>query len=181
MRIDEVGKIENYQVQTLPNTDYESMIIPLGVIAAADKELTFSSEIMNFPTDLKVYLEDRDNNTFTRLDEANTEYKITVSNTLNGIGRFYLHTSQKVLSVAPNFVAEHVSIYTTNNSTLRIAGLSQGKAIVKLFNILGKEVLNTSFTSNDLKDVALPRLAKGVYVVQLTTEAFKVNKKIILE
>jgi hypothetical protein len=176
---DNQGK--NYQVQTLPNTDYETMIIPLGVIAAADKELTFSSEIMNFPTDLKVYLEDRDNNTFTRLDEANTEYKITVSNTLNGIGRFYLHTSQKVLSVAPNFVADHVSIYTTNNSTLRIAGLSQGKAIVKLFNILGKEVLNTSFTSNGLKDVALPRLAKGVYVVQLTTEAFKVNKKIILE
>ncbi|MDG1038308.1 MAG: T9SS type A sorting domain-containing protein, partial [Polaribacter sp.] len=152
-----------------------------GVIAAADKELTFTAEIMNFPTDLKVYLEDRDNNTFTRIDEANTEYKITVSNTLNGIGRFYLHTSQKVLSAAPNFVAEHVSIYKTNSSTLRIVGLSQEKASVKLFNILGKEVLNTSFTFNGLKDVALPRLAKGVYVVQLTTEAFKVNKKIILE
>ena len=176
---DNQGK--NYQVQTLPNADYESMIIPVGVIAAADKELTFRAEVMNFPTDLKVYLEDRDNNTFTRLDEANTEYKITVSNTLNGIERFYLHTSQKVLSAAPNFVAEHVSIYKTNSSTLRIVGLSQEKSSVKLFNILGKEVLNTSFNSNGLKDVALPRLAKGVYVVQLTTEAFKVNKKIILE
>ena len=172
---------KNYQVQTLPNTDYETMIIPVGVIAAADKELTFTAEAMNFPTDLKVYLEDRDTNTFTRLDEANTKYKITVTNTLDGIGRFYLHTSQKALSVTPNFVAEHVSIYKANSSTLRIAGLSQGKASVKLFNILGREVLNTSFTSNGLKDIALPRLAKGVYVVQLTTGAFKVNKKIILE
>ena len=174
-----IGK--NYQVQTLPNTDYETMIIPVGVIAVADKELTFTAEAMNFPTDLKVYLEDRDTNTFTRLDEANTKYKITVTNTLDGIGRFYLHTSQKALSVTPNFVAEHVSIYKANSSTLRIAGLSQGKASVKLFNILGREVLNTSFTSNGLKDIALPRLAKGVYVVQLTTGAFKVNKKIILE
>ena len=172
---------KNYQVQTLPNTDYETMIIPVGVIAVADKELTFTAEAMNFPTDLKVYLEDRVTNTFTRLDEANTKYKITVTNTLDGIGRFYLHTSQKALSVTPNFVAEHVSIYKANSSTLRIAGLSQGKASVKLFNILGREVLNTSFTSNGLKDIALPRLAKGVYVVQLTTGAFKVNKKIILE
>jgi len=32
-----------------------------------------------------------------------------------------------------------------------------------------------------VQEIALPKLAKGIYVVQLTTEAGKLNKKIILE
>ncbi len=41
--------------------------------------------------------------------------------------------------------------------------------------------MSSSFKSNGVKDISLPKLAKGVYIVQLTTEAGKLNKKIILE
>ena len=51
----------------------------------------------------------------------------------------------------------------------------------KLFNLLGKQVLNTAFTSNGVQDIPLPQLAKGVYVIQLQTAKGKLNKKIILE
>jgi hypothetical protein len=50
-----------------------------------------------------------------------------------------------------------------------------------MFSVTGKEVMHTRFTSNSKKEITLPSLAKGVYIVQLTTEAGKVNKKIILE
>ncbi|MCL7764949.1 T9SS type A sorting domain-containing protein [Polaribacter sp. Z014] len=174
------GKGEKLGIQSLPNSDLESMIVPVGVNAASGKEITFSAEALNLPSDMKVFLEDRLTNTFTRLDELNSNYKITLDETLNGIGRFYLHTRSSVLST--NDVSlENISIYKTNNSTLRIAGLQQGNSTIKLFNILGKQMMNKSFDSNGIKNISLPKLSAGVYIVQLETESGKLNKKIILE
>lgn len=167
-------------IQSLPNKDLENMVIPIGVKAAAGKEIVFSTNTLNLPEGIKVFLEDRLINTFTRLDEANSEYKILLSEALNGIGRFYIHTkTSSVLNVDSNLL-ESISVYAFKN-TLKIAGLQKGEASVKIFNILGKQILNTSFNSNGVKEIALPRLAKGVYIVQLTTDAGKLNKKIILE
>jgi len=169
----------DFMRQALP-LDFENQIIPIGVNAEAGKEITFSAVALNLPTGIKVFLEDRTTNTFTRLDEANSEYKITLSEALNGIGRFYLHTKASVLALN-DVTLENVSIYKTNNSTLRVVGLSQGKTNVKLFNILGKQVLNTSFKSNGVSEISLPKLATGVYIVQLENKAGKLNKKIVLE
>lgn len=176
---DNIGK--KYQVQSLPNSDYENMVIPVGITADANKEITFTAEALNLPRGIKVYLEDRLTNTFTRLDELNNEYKITLSEKTDGIGRFYLHTKSSVLGTSTIDI-ESISIYKSNASTLRIAGLSNGKSTVKLFNILGKQVLKTSFTSNNgVQDINLPKLATGIYVVQLETEAGQLNKKITLD
>jgi len=57
---------ENYQIQSLPNSEYENMVVPIGVNAAAGKEITFSAEALNVPADIKVFLEDRFTNTYTR-------------------------------------------------------------------------------------------------------------------
>lgn len=176
---DNQGK--NYQIQSLPNSDYETMVIPVGLYAEADKEITFTAAAINLPFGIKVYLEDRLTNTFTRLDEANSNYKVTLTESLNGIGRFYLHTKSNSVLSANEFNVDNISIYTTNSNTLRIAGLSQEKTNVKLFTMLGKQVLNTSFSSNGIKDVYLPNLATGIYVVQLETSTKQLNKKITLE
>ena len=175
---DSQGK--NYQIQSLPKANYENMVIPVGLNVEAGKEITFSVEDLNLPTDIKVFLEDKETNTFTRLDEANSNFKFTPTSALNGIGRFFIHTSQNALSIK-DVALDNVSIYKLDNSTLRVAGLQNIKTNIKVFNILGKLVLNTSFTSNGVKDVTLPKLATGVYVVQLQTDKGKLNKKIILE
>lgn len=176
------SKGENFQIQSLPNSDLESMVIPVGIIADAGKEITFTAQALNLPSELKVFLEDREANSYTRLDEANANYKVTLDEALNGVGRFFLHTSANKSTLDIDAVAlDNISIYNTNNSNLRIVGLSQGKANIKLFNILGKQVLNTTFTSNGVQDISLPNLATGIYIVQLETEAGKLNKKITLE
>ena len=171
---------KNYQIQSLPNTDLEAMVVPVGLKAENGKEITFSAEALNIPAGLKVFLEDRNSNTFTRLDEANSEYKVTLTEAVNGIGRFYLHTRSSALSTK-DVVLENISIYKTNNTNLKIVGLQQGAASVKLFNVLGKQVMSASFNTNGVQDVSLPNLATGVYIVQLSTENGKLNKKIILE
>jgi hypothetical protein len=173
-----VGK--KYQVQSLSKSNLESMIIPIGVNAVEGKEITFSAETLNLPTEIKVFLEDRLSNTFTRLDETNSEYKITLTEALNGVGRFYLHTVQSVLST-DDVILNSVSIYKTNASTLKIAGIPQGKASISLYNILGKEMMSSSFTSNGSKEISLSKLSSGVYVAKVETEKGVISKKIILE
>ena len=171
----------DFAIQALPNSGYADMAVPVGIKADADKEITFSLNATNFDADLKIFLEDRLTNTFTRLDEANNTYKITLTEALNGIGRFYIYTTNSVLSIDKNATLDNISIYKTNNTTLKIAGLQSDNASIKLFNILGKQVLRTSFKSQGVSEIALPKLAKGVYIVQLETENGKLNKKIILE
>ena len=171
----------DFAIQALPNTNLENMIIPLGVNAEVGKEITFSLNTSNFASDLKIFLEDRLTNTFTRLDEINSFYEITLLKALNGIGRFYIHTATKSLGNNNDSILNNASIYKYNASTLRIVGLPQETISFKLFNVLGKQVLTSSFTSNGVKDISLPKLATGIYVVKLQTKKGEMNKRIIIE
>jgi hypothetical protein len=173
------GSGRNLGTQSLPDNNFENMIIPVGVIADSGSALEFSARLENLPEGIKVFLEDKEENTFTRLDELNASHKITTTSIMNGVGRFYLHTAKSVLSIA-DATLYNVSVFKVNNS-LRIVGLQKGKTSVKLFNVLGKQVLNAAFESNGMKDISLPRLAKGIYIVRLETVEGKLNKKIILE
>ena len=172
------GSGRNLGIQSLPNNNYENMIVPVGVNAASGSAITIEASTNNFPEGLKIFLEDKQDNSFTLLD-ADANFNTTLENDLNGIGRFYLHTTQSVLNTTAATL-DNISVFKVNNS-LRILGLQQGKASVKLFNISGRQVLNAAFESNGTKDISLPRLAKGVYIVQLETAEGKLNKKIILE
>ncbi|QTE22405.1 T9SS type A sorting domain-containing protein [Polaribacter cellanae] len=176
----ENNKGKNYQIQALPNTNLESNIIPVGIKAEAGKQITFSAKAINLPSNIYVFLEDRITNTFTNLSEENSNYKVTLFKSLNGIGRFYLHTTQSTLSVADAPI-EDISIYKTDINNLKIVGLPNGNTSIKLFNIVGKQIINSSFTSNGVKDITLPKIANGIYIVQLITEAGQLNKKIILD
>ena len=166
--------------QSLPNTDLESMVIPVGVKADVNTEITFSAEVLNLPDGIKVFLEDRATNTFTCLDEVNSEYTVTLTEGANGIGRFYMHTTSSVLNTT-EINLKNISIYKTNPSTLRIVGLSQGKSTFKLFDVLGSQVVHTTFESNGVDDMTLPKLPAGIYIVQLENEAGRLNKKIVLD
>ena len=172
---------KNYQIQSLPNSGLEEMVVPVGLKVGEDSEITFKLEASNIPAGLKVFLEDRQEGIFTQLDVVDAEYKVSINKASDNIGRFYLHTAAKTVLSTDDIALQGVSIFNTNNTTLKIAGLQQGKASVSLFNIQGKEILTSSFQANGVKEIALPKLATGVYLVQLTTEAGKLNKKIILE
>ena len=171
---------KKYQVQSLPNSDYENMVIPVGISADAGKEITFTADALNVPSGLKVFFEDRQTNTFTRLDETNSEYKVTLTETLNGVGRFYMHTTASVLSTE-DIILNSVRIFKTDSSTLKITGLPKGKTSFYLYNILGKEMMTTIFTANGNKEISLSKLASGIYLAKIQTEKGVISKKIILD
>lgn len=173
---------KDFQIQSLPNSDYENMIIPIGVNAEVGKEINITANVSNLPSGMKVYLEDRELKTFHLLIENEIGYTTTLSNNLNGIGRFYLHTSQKTLNIDENRVSSNdINSYLIDKNTLRITGLNQGQSKIKIFNVLGKQTLNYSFNSDGIQDISLHKLASGVYIVVIETENRKLNRKIVLE
>lgn len=169
-----------FERQALPKTDLENTIVPIGVIADAGELITFSANIQNLPSELTVYIEDRQNNTFHKL-EGNDTYSLTLNSKENGIGRFYLHTKSSSILNTDNHLLDSVHIFKVNNQTLRITGLYNDKTDLKLYNILGRQVLNTSFSSKGNSDVSLPNLATGVYIVNIENKEGSLSKKIILE
>ncbi|WP_275315182.1 T9SS type A sorting domain-containing protein [Tenacibaculum bernardetii] len=176
----ENNKGKKLAIQTLPNTNLETMVIPIGLTTEAGKELTFSVSSKNLPEGMDVYLEDRIANTFTNLSQGN--YKITVKNTSKSTGQFYIHTTSKKLENIPTTQElQNVSIYRSTNNTLIVAGLQTDNASLNIYSILGKKIISTQFKSTGVHIIKLPEISKGVYIVELKSDLGKISKKIILE
>ena len=84
---DNEGK--NLAIQTLPNSDYDNIVVPIGIRADVNTKITFTAEALNLPASLKVILEDRLVNKFILLDEDN-DYEVQLTEAQNGVGRFFL-------------------------------------------------------------------------------------------
>ncbi|MFT5256882.1 MAG: hypothetical protein ACI9KF_000505, partial [Arenicella sp.] len=169
-----------FMKQALPNVGFENLVVPVGIKSVA-KEITFTVKATNLPEGIFVFLEDKLNNTVTRLDEANTSYKITLSETTDTTGRFFFHTKSSGVLSTKDVDLQNISIYKTSNATLRVVGLTDGNANITLFSVLGKQVLNTHFLSKSTNEIDLPKLATGVYFVKLQHEKGSITKKIIIE
>ena len=72
-------------------------------------------------------------------------------------------------------------IYKIDNSILRVASLPKGNARITIFNLLGKEVMNASFTTNGLKNISIPKLTRGTYTLRIKPTSNQLNREIILE
>ena len=168
-------------IQSLPNSNFENMVIPIGINADSGLNIKFTAEVLNLPNGINVYLEDRLKDTYARLDETNSNYSITLTENLSGFGRFYLHTKSSSTLNADDIALEGTSVYQLDKNSLRITGINSDNARIKIYSILGKQVLDYSFISKGVTDVTLPNLNIGVYIIELVTEKGKTNKKIVLE
>lgn len=91
-----------------------------------------------------------------------------------------VNTSENVLSIESS-ILNNVLIFKTNSLALKMIGLPQGKTSIALYNIMGKEIVTTTFILNEnKKDVPLPNLTPGIYFIKIQTVKGTIKKKIIL-
>tara|TARA_B100000780_G_scaffold209743_1_gene149778 strand:- start:1867 stop:3504 length:1638 start_codon:yes stop_codon:yes gene_type:complete len=162
-------------VQSLPDISYE---VPVGINAISGSEITISATSLDLPIDINLYLEDRENDTLTLLDDT-SDYTISLPDGSDGIGRFYLHTVSNELEIGENNL-DNIIVYKSNENNLRIVGVQGGVANLKIYNMLGKQILETSFEGNGTNNISTQSFQQGVYIVHLETESGILNKKIIL-
>lgn len=169
---------KKYQIQSLPNNDLETMIIPLEIASEDDTLISLSASINSLPENYKVFLEDRLFNTFTRLDLLSSAIEINLQKGETN-NRFFVHTTSTALSADIENITS-ISVYKSNGS-LRINGLGNSTTKVSLFNILGKEVMQKSLIPTSNHILPLPKLSKGIYIVTIESDNAQLNKKIIID
>lgn len=169
----------DYDIQSLPDNNYENMVIPIGINAVSGTAITIDASITDLPEGINVYIEDKENNSFSLLD-GDANFTTTLANDLNGIGRFYLHTTSEVLSSDDFLNNNNISMYIPSRQNLRVVGVQNGKANIHIYNILGKEVFSTAFEGVGMNDIQLPNIKEGIYIINLTTDKGTINKKVII-
>jgi hypothetical protein len=160
------GEGRDLEIQSLPNDNCENMIVPIGINAVSGSEITITPNITYLPTGLKVYIEDIEDKSFTLLENSSS-FTATISIDMKGIGRFYIHTTSNVLGTDDTLLNNNLSVYISTKTNIRVVGAQKGVANIQRFDILGKEVLNTSFEGNNINDITLPDLKYGIYIVNL--------------
>jgi hypothetical protein len=121
-----------------------------------------------------VFLEDIKNNSFINLTDKTKLYKFTLESDYNDIGRFYIHTSNKILSI---FDDDKTSLNVfSSGKKLFIKGIIQD-ADIKIFSILGKKVLHQKVK----EEIALSNFKKGIYLVKIKGQKIDFSKKIVID
>jgi hypothetical protein len=167
-------------IQSIPEMSH---VVPVGINAFEGTEFTISATTLNRPDGYNVYLEDRDNNTFTLLDET-SDFTTTVSSNLNGTGRFYLHTTASTMSNgdASNNLLNVFKLDINNFITVQGLSAQLNQTNLKLYNLLGKEVLSTTLANNaNTQSISTEELSTGIYVIKLESGNDLLTKKLIIK
>ena len=169
-------------IQSLPYYDFNDVVVPLGVKAVADGDLTIAiHDSSSLPSNVNVYLEDTLENTLTLLND--TDYTFTPAGDLTGTGRFFLRYSADTLSLEENNVLDNILIYSDEDQKhIVINGQLTGKTVATLYDIQGRLVLSQEldqFSTTNLMDAAT--MSSGVYIIKLSATNGVKTKKLILK
>jgi hypothetical protein len=167
-------------IQSLGDTDFNDISIPLGVNANQGIQLRFSIGENTLPSTVEVYMEDQIANTLTLLNTS--DYVFTPSSNLSGTGRFFLRFIDSSLGTANNPL-DLINIFTDNRTkTLVVAGQLETNTSIVLYDLQGRLILQKHLNSNSTShSVAMGHLSTGVYVVELQSQNRSRIQKIILK
>ncbi|MCH1473083.1 MAG: T9SS type A sorting domain-containing protein [Bacteroidia bacterium] len=172
----------NMAIQTLNFDEINNKVIPLGINAVAGEEAIISISHNTTNPSTYIYLEDALEGTFTNLKE--TDFVITPDSNLEGVGRFFIHTTASTMS-NEDATSNLLNVFKlTNNNFITVEGLStqSNQTNLKLYNILGKEVLSTTLANNtNTQTVSTQGLSAGIYVIKLESGNNTITKKLIIK
>ncbi len=172
----------DFTVQSLPDSDYETTVIPVGLQSDAGKEISLTIDTDNIPANLNVYLEDTATGKFINLTKEKP-YTFKTTSKLEGIGRFYLHTSSKILNTEDEIeLTQNLEIVKSGKQEITIQGLVNNKQVtVSLYSVLGNEVYKQVAIPQGMLTIQPNRLDTGVYIVKVESLQGTITKKVIFK
>jgi hypothetical protein len=172
----------DFGIQTLSFENMHDKVIPLSVNATAGSEATISISHNTTFVSTYVYLEDALEGTFTNLKE--TDFIITPDSDLFGAGRFFVHISASTMS-NEDATTNLLNVFKLDrNNFITVEGLAtqSNQTNLKLYSILGKEVLSTTLANNNnTQTISTEGLSSGIYVIKLESGNNLLTKKLIIK
>ena len=169
-------------VQGIPYSEMINKVFSLGIHAEAGEEAIISISHNTTNPSTYVYLEDALEGTFTNLKE--TDFVITPDSDLQGVGRFFIHTSATTMS-NEDATTNLLNVFKLDrNNFITVEGLAtqSNQTNLKLYNILGKEVLSTTLANNtNTQTISTEGISTGIYVIKLESGNNLLTKKLIIK
>lgn len=168
-----------FMVQCLP-TDFENLVVPIGLDAQAGEIVKFSAQSENLPDNYKIVLEDRTLGVFTNLSEANAEYSIQLINESRGTGRFFVRTSiESALGIGDLDNESPYKVFTRpNNNQIVIRGNVNANTSARIYTISGKQIADIQLKQSNESLVQFNEEA-GVYIVKISNEKGTTTQKFV--
>ena len=159
------------------------VVVPLEINRASGETFRITVDTFDIFGGINVYLEDTQNDTMTLLNEQ--DFELTPENTLGGVGRFFIHFTQSVLSTQDEINTSHLNAYKLNiNSFITIEGLANqgGQTSVTVYDILGKQVVSATLDNHtNTQKISTETVAAGIYIIKLDAGNTIVTKKLIIK
>jgi hypothetical protein len=169
-------------INAMGTESMNNAIIPLVINQEAYQDFKVVLFTHTIPDNVNVYLEDNQQGIMTLLNEQ--DFELTPENTLSEVGRFYLHLTEGTFSIDEEVLTNNLNVFKADdNNFITVEGLAVQSDVtdVKLYNILGMEVLSTSLSNNtNTQTISTDGLAAGVYVIKLDSGSHRLIKKLII-
>ncbi len=166
-------------IQSLGETDYADIQIPLGINANAGEQISISIAENTLPSTIEVYLEDLVTQTTVLLNTS--DYVLTPSNALNTTGRFFLRFTDSALSTETSIFNRLHVFSDSQNQSIVISGLITEPSIAKLYDVQGRQVISSALRLNTSSQIIKTNgLEKGIYIISIESASEKMTQKLII-
>jgi hypothetical protein len=172
----------NMDHQSLAYAEMWNKVIPIGVNALAGEEINLGISHRTTPADLNIYLEDIFAGTMTDIKAG--DYTLTPSSDINGVGRFFIHTTAETMSTGEILTSMLNAYKDPYSNYITVDGLATQSNNIKvsLYSILGRKVLDTSLKNNmNTQTISTLGMATGIYVIELVSGNDRLTKKLIIQ
>ncbi|MDB3913490.1 T9SS type A sorting domain-containing protein [Flavobacteriaceae bacterium] len=159
------------------------VVAPLEINRASGNVLRVSIDNSGINDNINVYLEDKAQGTMTLLNDQ--DFELTAENELSGIGRFFIHLTETVLSIDDKIETNYLNVFKADvNNFITVEGLanqSNGTKL-RLYTIRGKEVIFTTLNNtNNKQTISTQGLSTGIYIVKLESGNILLTKKLFIK
>ena len=159
------------------------VVVPIELNREAGNNFRISIGTFNIDTAINVYLEDNVQETMTLLNDQ--DFELTAENELSGVGRFFIHLTETVLSIDDKIETNYLNVFIADvNNFITVEGLanqSNGTKL-RLYTIRGKEVIFTTLNNTNNKQIISTQgLSTGIYIVKLESGNILLTKKIFIK
>ena len=160
----------DFTIQCLPDFDYENLVVPVGIKAKQGATVNFSLANVTVPVGYKVFLEDKVNRKFTRLDEKGSSYSVQINTAGNGTGRFFLHTKQEITGMKDGLSNDIVVIPIPQHSIIRVSGLVNLPAQASVYDMNGRMIAIKNLTGLNENEIPLQGVSNGIYLIKIKSD-----------
>ena len=172
-----------FAVNSMGLESINDVIIPLEINRESGNGFRISIHNNGIYEGTNIYLEDSQEGTMTLLNEE--DFELIPEINLSEVGRFFIHLTQSTFSIENETQTNHLNVYKLDaNNFITVEGLTylSNQTNLRLYNILGEELLSISLANNtNTQTISTQELTTGVYIIKLKSGNNLITKKLIIK